>query len=345
MSARVRRDRCRRPSVSGMRLESICSQTLVSDHESFEAATDPSEHDADLPLHRHRRVDPAVGGVARDARPGGAALRARSAVRWRASAARSSPRWATASPPRSRRPTPPSRRRSPPQRQMPTVGLERADGRPHRRGRAGRRRLPGPAGQPGRAHHGRRATAARSCCRTCRPRWCASGPSPVELADLGTHRLRDLDRARAGVAGRPPRARRRASRRCAALDTCANNLPAQRSSLIGRDRDVARVVDLVAAAPHRHAHRRRRGGQDPAGRAGRRRSAARGPPSVWFVELASVADPDDVADAIAAHHGPRRRRPTRWPRSPRCWPASAHAAGGRQLRARRRQRRRGRSTS
>ena len=43
---------------------------------------------------------------------------------------------------------------------------------------------------------------------------------------------------------------------------------------------------------------------------------------VWFVELASVADPDDVADAIALTMGLGGRRPIRWRRPRRCWPAS-----------------------
>jgi predicted ATPase len=124
-----------------------------------------------------------------------------------------------------------------------------------------------------------------------------TGPSPVGLTDLGSQRLRDLDDPERvwqvlhpDLAGRFPPVR--------GLDAGANNLPVPRSSLIGRDRDVARVIELLRQ--HRIVTLTGVGG------VGKTRLGVQAATDllaqfcrVWFVELASVADADDVADAIA----------------------------------------------
>ena len=133
-----------------------------------------------------------------------------------------------------------------------------------------------------------------------------SGPSPVEFADLGTHRLRDLtEPERVWQVVHPDLPQRLPAR---ARPRHLRQQPAGPALVAGRPRPRRRPRRRPdPAAPHRDAHRRRRGRQDPARRAGRRRPAVASSPTVWFVELASVADPDDVADAIALHHGARRR--------------------------------------
>ncbi|MGB8861637.1 MAG: NB-ARC domain-containing protein [Ilumatobacteraceae bacterium] len=124
-----------------------------------------------------------------------------------------------------------------------------------------------------------------------------SGPSPVELTDLGTHRLRDLtDPEQVWQVLHPDL--ESAFPTVRGLDTYSTNLPIQRSSLIGREHDVARVIGLVQR--HRIVTLTGVGG------VGKTRLAVQSAAdllsrfaNVWFVELASVADPDDVADAIA----------------------------------------------
>ena len=124
-----------------------------------------------------------------------------------------------------------------------------------------------------------------------------TGPSPVEFADLGPHRLRDLtEPERMWQVVHPDLEQQFPPVR--GLDTYSNNLPPQRSSLIGRDRDVARVIELVAR--HRIVTLTGVGG------VGKTRLGVQAAAdlltefsNVWFAELASVADPDDVADAIA----------------------------------------------
>ena len=124
-----------------------------------------------------------------------------------------------------------------------------------------------------------------------------SGPSPVGFADLGTQRLRDLtEPERVWQVVHPDLPRLFPPVR--GLDTYANNLPTQRSTLVGRDHDVARVLALTRQ--HRIVTLTGVGG------VGKTRLAIQAAAdllsehaAVWFVELASVADPEDVADAIA----------------------------------------------
>ena len=177
----------------------------------------------------------------------------------------------------------------------------RADGHPHRRGRARRRRLPRPPGQPGRPHHGGRPRRPDPAVGRDRVARSAPGPRPVELVDLGTHRLRDLAEPERLWQVRPPRPRRRSSRRCGA-STQLREQPAG-ATLVARRARRSTSPARGRAASQRHRIVTLTGvggvGKTRLGRAGRRRRCCRGSASVWFVELASVTDPDDVADAIA----------------------------------------------
>ncbi len=124
-----------------------------------------------------------------------------------------------------------------------------------------------------------------------------SGSARSTMTDLGTHRLRDLtDPERVWQVVHPDLRRQFPPVR--GLDTYSNNLPVQRSSLVGRDDDVRRVVALTQR--HRIVTLTGVGG------VGKTRLAVHAAAemlsefaTVCFVELASVADPGDVADTIA----------------------------------------------
>lgn len=127
------------------------------------------------------------------------------------------------------------------------------------------------------------------------------GPTGVGFTDLGMHRLRDLNEPeRIWQAVHPDLADEFPPVR--GVDSFSTNLPAQRSSLIGRDADAERVVGSLRA--HRIVTLTGVGG------VGKTRLAIQVAAdllsrfaNVWFVELAGVADPDDVADAIALSLG------------------------------------------
>lgn len=128
-----------------------------------------------------------------------------------------------------------------------------------------------------------------------------SGPEPLELIDLGLHRLRDLagpehlwqlDRVGRRISFAAPRS----------LDTYANNLPLPRSSFIGRERELDRVVEAVRR--HRVVTLTGVGG------VGKTRLAIHAAaealahfPGVWFVDLTSAEDAEDVVSAIAVAAG------------------------------------------
>ena len=121
------------------------------------------------------------------------------------------------------------------------------------------------------------------------------------MADLGAHRLRDLAAPERlwqvvhhGLRYHFPPVR--------SVDASSNNLPVQRTSLIGREVDIQRVTELIAR--HRIVTLTGVGG------VGKTRLAVHAAADllsrftdVWFVELASVADPDGVAGAIAVAAG------------------------------------------
>jgi predicted ATPase/class 3 adenylate cyclase len=125
-------------------------------------------------------------------------------------------------------------------------------------------------------------------------------PPGAVLADLGVHRLKDLGRAErifqlqaAGLAaGFPPL-------RSLGNPALPNNLPAQLSAFIGRDREVAEVRALVESS--------RLVTLTGAGGCGKTRLGLQvaaelldgSGDGVWLVELAAVTDQDAVAAAIS----------------------------------------------
>jgi predicted ATPase/class 3 adenylate cyclase len=127
-----------------------------------------------------------------------------------------------------------------------------------------------------------------------------------EFVDLGENRLRDLTRAERvfqlahttlGVEFPPLRS----------LDAFPSNLPAQLSSFVGREDELAEVAGLLAE--HRLVTLTGVGG------VGKTRLALqvaadvipRFPDGVWVVELAKVRDPAAVAEAVAAALGASSR--------------------------------------
>ena len=79
-------------------------------------------------------------------------------------------------------------------------------------------------------------------------------PASVELVDLGSHRLRDIDRPEQIYQvvvgdldrGFPP---------LRSLSTRRSNLPVQLTSFVGREKELARGGDAHRASPARDAHR------------------------------------------------------------------------------------------
>ena len=116
-------------------------------------------------------------------------------------------------------------------------------------------------------------------------------PDGVHLADLGTHRLKDLGRPeRVWQVIHPDLPATQAPLR--SLDVHRHNLPVQLTPLIGRETDVAALGQLVSDE--------RLVTLTGSGGVGKTRLALavaaelleQFPGGVWFVELASVADPD-----------------------------------------------------
>src|SRR5205085_5752194 len=121
-------------------------------------------------------------------------------------------------------------------------------------------------------------------------------PEPVTLLDLGSHRLRDLTRAEHVFqvchpdldSAFPP---------LRSLDRVANNLPAQLTSFIGRDEELAQVERLLAQV--------RLLTLTGAGGCGKTRLAAHAaaavaesyPAGAWWVELAPLGPGSAVSTA------------------------------------------------
>jgi len=124
----------------------------------------------------------------------------------------------------------------------------------------------------------------------------------VELVDLGEHALRDLARpehvfqvARDGLAREFPR--------LSSLETFGGNLPLQVSSFVGRDDDVARIVEMLGDASLVTL--------TGTGGVGKTRLAVQAAADAvpqfsdgaWFCELAAVDEGDAMAQVIAASVG------------------------------------------
>jgi class 3 adenylate cyclase len=129
-------------------------------------------------------------------------------------------------------------------------------------------------------------------------------PDGASLADLGSHRLRDL--------GRPERVFELRHSDLPggfgplrSLDVLPNNLPVQLTTFVGRRQELAEVTGLLAST--------RLLSLTGAGGCGKTRLALQlaaevaehFPGGVWLVELASVSDPDRVAAAVAGAVGER----------------------------------------
>jgi predicted ATPase/class 3 adenylate cyclase len=123
-------------------------------------------------------------------------------------------------------------------------------------------------------------------------------PAGATLLDLGTHRLKDLTEPeqvwQLTIAGLPVEFPPLKS-----LDTLPNNLPIQRTTLVGREQDVAVVKELVGN--HRLLTLFGAGG------VGKTRLALQVgaelldqyPDGVWFVDFAPITDPELVSSVIA----------------------------------------------
>ena len=240
-----------------------------------------AERHRHLPVHRHRGLDPAARaprpglgrGAGRPPRPAGRRdRRARAGRRSTAAGTPSSP-CSRGPPTRSRRPWPRSarsRRRS--GRRGPACGCGWACTPARPSAPAGT--TPASTCTAPRASPPPRA-AARCCSR--RPRACwPSAPCPraCGLRDLGEHRLKDLSRPehlhQLCIEGLPadfPPLR--------TLDAWREALPAQPTSFVGREREVAEARAVLERDAPADAHRAGRHGQDPPG-AGHRRRVGRG---------------------------------------------------------------------
>ena len=127
-------------------------------------------------------------------------------------------------------------------------------------------------------------------------------PAEIELVDLGDHRLRDLAAPmRVFQITHPGLVREFA--RLRSLDTASGNLPVQRSSFVGRERDLDRLRDLLKD--------RRLLTLTGVGGVGKTRLALQAaidasgafPGGAWLVELARTGDPDSVASVVVAALG------------------------------------------
>jgi predicted ATPase len=123
-------------------------------------------------------------------------------------------------------------------------------------------------------------------------------PDGVALRDLGEHRLKDIEQPEHlwqlvidGLASEFPAIR--------SLDAVPNNLPKRLTTFLGREREIGEVEDLLERS-------RLLTLSGPGGTGKTRlslevaaRSLARHPDGVYFVELASISEPDLVLPTIA----------------------------------------------
>ena len=128
-------------------------------------------------------------------------------------------------------------------------------------------------------------------------------PAGTALVDLGTHRLKDLTEPEHVHELRLPDAAEFPPLK--SLDVVRHNLPTQLTSFVGREKEVAEVTALVEVNPLVTL--------TGAGGSGKTRLALQAaaevletqPDGAWFVELAAVADPDQVLPTVCAVFGIR----------------------------------------
>src|SRR6202012_2054055 len=119
------------------------------------------------------------------------------------------------------------------------------------------------------------------------------------LVDCGVHRLRDLGRPEHVFALEHPDFRRDVAP-LRSLDAFPNNLPDQLTSFVGRGAELAELRDALAET--------RLLTLPGAGGAGKTRLAAqvaadaleRFPDGAWWIDLAPLADPQLIQEALAA---------------------------------------------
>jgi predicted ATPase/class 3 adenylate cyclase/DNA-binding CsgD family transcriptional regulator len=129
-------------------------------------------------------------------------------------------------------------------------------------------------------------------------------PEGAELSDLGVHRLRDLGRPEHVFALTHPDLPA-ISVPLGSLDAHPNNLPTQLSSFVGRREELAELGEALGEAPLLTL--------TGAGGCGKTRLAPqtaadaldRYPDGAWWVELASLTDPERLGDALATAIGVR----------------------------------------
>jgi predicted ATPase len=124
------------------------------------------------------------------------------------------------------------------------------------------------------------------------------GDTQLSLTDLGEHRLRDLDRPmhvfQVGAGSFPA---------LGSLDRLPGNLPEQTTSFVGRQAEVAELIDVVGG--HRLVTLTGPGGVGKTRLALQVAAELAGvfADGVWLVELAPVGDPAAVADTVATALG------------------------------------------
>ncbi len=126
----------------------------------------------------------------------------------------------------------------------------------------------------------------------------AALPAGAPLHDLGIHRLRDLSLPeRVFVLGAP------GDEPLRSLDATPNNLPSHPTTFVGREAELAdlhgrlALARLITITGPGGSGKTRLAAQLAADEAGRR------PDGAWWVELGDVADPGQVAQAVAAALG------------------------------------------
>ena len=123
-------------------------------------------------------------------------------------------------------------------------------------------------------------------------------PDAIELRDLGEHRLKDLERPEhlwqlviPELQNDFPPIR--------SLDAVPNNLPTRLTTFLGREREIAEVVELLDRSRLLTLTGPGGTGKTRLSLEVARRSMARHPGGIFFVELAAISEPELVAPTIA----------------------------------------------